>query len=110
LEKQLPIDENTAVVANLFLHHFDHDLLEKLASSLTCSGSLLFAEPARTQHALRLGYVAYPFVGRVTKHDMLVSIKAGFVTGELPQYFSEKYQWEEQLHWMGGLRSKAMLR
>ncbi|MFC5051767.1 hypothetical protein ACFPK9_14280 [Rubritalea spongiae] len=108
LESELPIDDETVVVVNLFLHHLKHEQLVILVNRLKDAKALLFAEPARRPYALVLGYFAYPFVGRVTKHDMMVSIRAGFVAGELEAYFSENFQWVEVTHWMGGLRSKAV--
>lgn len=108
LEGELLIDSETVVVVNLFLHHLKHDQLVVLADRLKGAKALLFAEPARKSYAILLGYVAYPFVGRVTKHDMMVSIRAGFVVGELEDYFSEGFEWTEEEHWMGGLRSKAV--
>lgn len=108
LTADLPIDEKTVVVVNLFLHHLDADVLKLLGSKLSKAKTLIFAEPVRMRYALMLGYLIYPFVNRVTKHDMIVSIKAGFVPSELPAYFSEDFEWCEQAHPMGGLRSYAV--
>lgn len=106
---ELPIDSETVVVANLFLHHFEEEALRQLGEQISQAKALLFTEPARHKCALGLGYIVYPFVSRVTKHDMIVSIKAGFMPSELPAYFSEQFEWRENVHPMGGLRSRAVI-
>lgn len=108
LEEDLTVDDATVIIVNLFLHHLQADQLKILGQKINGAKALLFAEPARFPYAMLLGYLAYPFVGRVTKHDMMVSIRAGFVVGELNAYFSENFEWSEEAHWMGGLRSKAV--
>ena len=98
------------LVANLFLHHFEGDSMRHLAR--WCSGfqSLCFVEPLRTVGSLRLGATMLPFVNRVTRHDMPVSIRAGFVPGELPELLDlqpGKWHVREQTSWRGGIRVLA---
>lgn len=76
------------IAANLFLHHFENDQLKKLGTRLPESCRLLVAcEPARRRlHSLQ-GHLLSALVdlSPVTHHDMLVSIRAGFLGDELAQ-------------------------
>lgn len=101
---------DTVVVANLFIHHLTHEALQELAELLQDVRAIIFAEPHRSKVAKAMGYVMYPFVNEVTKHDMIVSIEAGFVRGELEQYFGDAFSIEESLGLCGGLRTKGMRR
>ena len=103
-------DKGVVVVANLFIHHLSHEALEQLAELLGDVRAIIFAEPHRSAVAKAMGYVMYPFVNEVTKHDMIVSIEAGFVRGELERYFGDAFSIEESLGLCGGLRTKGMRR
>jgi hypothetical protein len=70
-------------VASLLLHHFDAAALRVLGGLLNGFSSLIFCEPLRSRAPLIFSKIASPFVGRVTRHDMPVSIRAGFVRDEL---------------------------
>lgn len=76
------------IVANLFLHHFENAELQNLGARLPESCRLLVAcEPARRRlHSLQ-GHLLSALVdlSPVTHHDMLVSIRAGFLGDELSQ-------------------------
>ncbi len=74
----------TTIVANLFLHQFEDDRLRELGGLLRSCDVLCFSEPLRSRLALAEGRCLFPFVNRVTRHDMIVSIRAGFRRGELP--------------------------
>jgi hypothetical protein len=64
------------------LHHFDDAALRALGARLTNARFLLAREPARRRLAMR--FLLYPFrLNRVTKHDMKISIEAGFLGTEL---------------------------
>lgn len=85
----LPVlPEAEIIVANLFLHHFENDGLQKLGARLPESCQLLVAcEPARRRlHSLQ-GHLLSALIdlSPVTHHDMLVSIRAGFLGDELSQ-------------------------
>ncbi len=76
------------IVANLFLHHFENDQLRELGSRLPESCRLFIAcEPARRRLHTLQGHLLSALVdlSEVTHHDMLVSIRAGFIREELPQ-------------------------
>ena len=74
-------------MANLFLHHFTPDLLAVLGHKLPASCRLLIVcEPARRAlHQWQGRTLSAPLrLSAVTRHDMLVSIRAGFLNDELP--------------------------
>ena len=71
--------------ACLILHHFKDDALAELARRfIPRFDALVLVEPDRRRLAHHLGRLAWPFINRVTRHDMHVSIDAGFTKGELP--------------------------
>lgn len=74
------------IVANLFLHHFDSRELHLIGDAMRKSARLVIAcEPARRSYHLLQGALlaALADFNRVTCHDMLVSIRAGFLGHEL---------------------------
>lgn len=98
------------LLANLFLHHFEGAELRAIGRIAARFEVLVFVEPLRTAASLALGRTMLPFVGDVTRHDMLVSIRAGFVPGELAGLLGlEPGAWwvEERSSWRGGLRVLA---
>jgi hypothetical protein len=79
----LPEIEGGVVVGSLILHHFSSEALGRLGDQFARFRLVLFSEPLRSRWSLRISRLAHPFVGRVTRHDMPVSIRAGFQPGEL---------------------------
>ena len=82
---QLPSAE--IVIANLFLHHFDSDQLAALGGKFSPDMRVLLAcEPERKRIHLAQGALLGALVdfNDVTCHDMLTSIRAGFLEDELP--------------------------
>jgi Methyltransferase domain len=74
-----------AIVANLFLHHFEGDALARMLPLVSRKTSRFVAcEPRRSDTAL-LGSRLLGLVGcnDVTRHDAVVSVRAGFRDGEL---------------------------
>lgn len=74
-----------AIVANLFLHHFEGECLaELLALAAERAAFLVACEPRRSGVALA-GSRLLGFVGcnAVTRHDAVASVRAGFCDGEL---------------------------
>ena len=66
--------------------------------------------PFRTAQTIMDARFMLPFVGRATKHDMVVSIRAGFVPGELPELLElagPEWRVREETSWRGGLRVLA---
>jgi len=98
------------LVANLFLHHFDDLSLVRFGSLLANFDALCINEPHRSSLAMAQGRLLLPFVGPVTRHDMLVSIRAGFRRGELPERLgltAGGWQMREETTWRGALRVLA---
>lgn len=95
------------LVANLFLHHFEGESLKQLGNLCQNFKILLFSEPARARFPHFLGQLMSPFVNRVTRHDMHVSIDAGFIIGELPRLMGlapSAWQIQEHSTWRGAAR------
>lgn len=95
------------LVACLFLHHFDHSQLLKLSEFVRQFDVLCFVEPLRRPLSLACGSLILPLVNRVTRHDMPVSIRAGFDRGELQVSLGlTQKEWaiNEVCSWRGGIR------
>lgn len=98
------------LIANLFLHHFTDDQLHAFAPWLHGFDSIIINEPLRADLPLLLGKVAYPFIHPITRHDMRVSIEAGFVPNELPSLLgleAHGYISRETASWRGSVRIAA---
>jgi hypothetical protein len=79
-----------AIVANLFLHHFDDAALEDMLAAIAARTRCFVAfEPRRSRMALAgarlLGLVG---CNDVTRHDAVVSVRAGFLDGELTRLWT----------------------
>lgn len=87
-----------AVIANLFLHHFDERLPELLARVARLAPLFVATEPRRNAVALagsRL--VALIGANAVTRHDAPASVRAGFARRELTALWPrEGWQTEER--------------
>lgn len=93
------------LVANLFLHHFEGETLRALGTLCKGFEVLVFCEPDRAMIPHLLGASIWPWVNRVTRHDMHVSINAGFAKGELPALLGlepELWDFSETSTWRGG--------
>jgi hypothetical protein len=98
------------LAANLFLHHFEYDELERFRPYLERFEVICLNEPYRDERTIWDAQFILPFVGRATKHDMMVSIRAGFIRGELPERLGldpAKWRVHEETTWRGGLRMLA---
>jgi SAM-dependent methyltransferase len=82
LPKQKTFD---CIIANLFLHHFAPDQLRSLFEMIAAHTKVFIAcEPRRCRTALYGGYLlVYATCSSVTRHDGIVSIRAGFKDNEL---------------------------
>ena len=98
------------LIANLFLHHFTDEQLRTFAPWLHGFDTIVINEPLRASLPLILGKAAYPFIHPITRHDMRVSIEAGFTIDELPKILdleSKGFDWIETKNWRGALRITA---
>jgi hypothetical protein len=84
-----------AIVANLFLHHFDDAALTRLLAGIARRTQLFIAcEPRRARFPL-LGSRLLGLLGcnDVTRHDAVVSVRAGFHGRELSQRWPSVAGW-----------------
>ena len=84
-----------AIVANLFLHHFEHrELATMLALVAARTRVFVACEPRRSPLALAgshlLGLVG---CNDVTRHDAVVSVRAGFRGRELASLWPQGSEW-----------------
>ena len=105
-------DETTVVVANLFLHHLVSSELQKLGAKIHGVRGVLAAEPYRGGVSLMMSRCLLPFVNDVTRHDMMVSIRAGFRQGELGRELSHELSgaltWSDQKGVFGAIRVRGI--
>ena len=85
---QPPPERGGVLIANLFLHHFTDPQLAELSLWMSGFDTLITSEPFRAKTPLLLGKLATPLIHPITRHDMRVSIEAGFRPGELPATLS----------------------
>ncbi len=76
------------VIANLFLHHFSTEQLREIGDRTRRSRVVIACEPARRSLHIVQGAMLASLAGfnHVTRHDMRVSIRAGFLSTELPDF------------------------
>ena len=98
------LNGRTVVVANLILHHLNRDQLEQLRLAFEKLACVLVVEPDRSAMSLGLARLLLPFVGSVTRLDMMTSIRAGFKVGELGKLLGKEPV--EESVWLGGRRVK----
>lgn len=108
--QSLPSLEADTCVASLILHHFPDEALRNLGSLLQPFRTLIFSEPLRSRLPLFFSKLFSFLMGEVTRHDMPVSIRAGFRPRELPALLnldSKRWIITESRHWRGALRLTA---
>ena len=105
--------EGDVLLGCLLWHHFQDEELIGFGKLIERFHGFLATEPWRVPHARLLGGVLCPFVNGVTRHDMFVSIRAGFQRGELGALFDlSPSQWEiqEAVTLLGAYRLQAWKR
>lgn len=110
LFSQAPPSHGGALIANLFLHHFTDAQLETLGKWIRSFQTIIINEPLRARLPMLLGKIAAPFVHPITRHDMRVSIEAGFAPGELAKTLElakHGYHFREMTDWRGAIRVLA---
>jgi hypothetical protein len=109
----LPAVTGSVCCGALILHHFDTESIRKLGLELGRFSHLLFTEPHRSPLPLAMAGLVSPLVGKVTRHDMPASIRAGFRKGELTLLLGlNPSDWviREQVTLRGSLRFSASRR
>jgi hypothetical protein len=98
----MKLGRKTAVLACLILHHLTAEELVRLGLALRDASALIAVEPDRSKLSLSLGRLLLPFVGEVTRADMITSIRAGFSRRELA-HLLDRESISERV-WLGGRR------
>jgi 2-polyprenyl-3-methyl-5-hydroxy-6-metoxy-1,4-benzoquinol methylase len=108
----LPRISADVLIGGMIIHHFTDDQLAMLGSHLQNFRAIFVCEPYRSRFSMALAYLMWPLVGRVTRHDMPASIRAGFRRGELADLLQLSGQWEihETVDGRGSLRFAAIRR
>ena len=95
-----PLVPHTAFITNLFLHHFNPSQLARLLELASAKCDLLIAcEPRRAAWPqLAASLVGLIGCNRVTRHDAVVSVRAGFREHELSALWPDRtnYKIEER--------------
>jgi hypothetical protein len=88
-------DRFDAIIANLFLHHFSSEYLTRLFSGIAAQTDLFIAvEPRRAGVSLFAGKFLWMIgCNSVTRHDAIVSIRAGFANRELTALWPKDTGW-----------------
>lgn len=107
-------DDASLIFGNMILHHFSSRELERLGEAFNRHARLLvFQEPARRKLTYGLCRLFSLPLGRVTRHDAPVSIRAGFRGEELPEWLGLKagaWDWNIQCTLRGAYRMTAWRR
>ena len=84
------------MIANLFLHHFSDELLKALLRLAAARTNLFIAcEPRRSSFALTASRLLHLIrCNVITRHDAVVSVRAGFVGRELSALWPGDNQWQ----------------
>ena len=87
---------HTAIVANLFLHHFEPENLQRLLDLASQASDLFIACEPRRGLSPQLAASLVRLIGcnHVTRHDAVVSVRAGFRDRELTALWREPSRWQ----------------
>jgi hypothetical protein len=91
-----------AIVCNLFLHHLDADVLSDVLALAAERAPLFVAcEPRRARIALQASRLLWVLgCNEVTRHDAVVSVRAGFTGNELSAAWpAGDWRLEERMAW-----------
>lgn len=83
------------ILVNLFLHHFEDERLKKLLALIAHRTPLFIAcEPRRSSFALHASRLLWILgCNDVTRHDAVVSVRAGFAADELSRLWPAQSGW-----------------
>ena len=106
------LPEAEIIVANLFLHHFEPEALAQFGARLPAKCRILLAsEPARRRRHLAQGALlsVAALLSRVTRHDMRISIRTGFLGDELSRTLGVgDWKCESSTTFLGAHRLRAV--
>jgi SAM-dependent methyltransferase len=106
--KQPATEPSDVIIANLFLHHFpDAQLAELLAAAAKRTRVFIAVEPRRWSWSLAFSrLVGLIGCNAVTRHDAVVSVRAGFCDRELSRRWPADASWlleERPANWCSHL-------
>lgn len=83
-------------IANLFLHHFRQEELTRLCALIAGAAPAFFAlEPRRSGFPLAMSRLLWAIgCNRVTRHDAVASVRAGFAGNEISQCWPTQRGWQ----------------
>lgn len=93
-----PRHEDTVMIANLFLHHFEDAPLRALLEQVSRRAELVVAcEPRRDRLTLQASrLVGWIGCNAVTRHDAPISVRAGFADRELSALWPAGGDWHTE--------------
>ncbi len=104
----LPDVDAGILLGVMIVHHFSVAQLAELGRLAGRFRGVCFCEPWRAALPEVWGRLMWPVVGRVTRHDLRVSQRAGFRPGELAGLLGvADWRIEESVDWRGSLRFVA---
>ncbi len=91
------------VIANLFLHHFEDAQLVELLRLVSRQAKVFIAiEPRRSAWPMFCSRLLWALgCNEVTRHDAVVSVRAGFSNGELSALWPADDHWQHSEHRAG---------
>jgi hypothetical protein len=99
-------DRPCILLSSMFLHHFTDEQLAIFRPWVQACDHAFIIEPWRHKAVALLGAGLYPLCNDVTRHDMRVSIHAGFCGSELAEKILPNHSWthETSHYWRGAYR------
>jgi Methyltransferase domain len=93
--EQAPTQGSTVTIANLFLHHFADGVLRALLARIAAKSDLFVAsDPRRSRFTLTASRLIGLIGGNsVTRHDGVISVRAGFIGHELSALWPDAAGW-----------------
>jgi hypothetical protein len=90
-----PQSSEEIVITNLFLHHFENERLTELLRTISERAKLFAAiEPRRAPLPLFFSRLLWAIgCNNVTRHDAIISVRAGFSDEELSMLWPDKKNW-----------------
>jgi SAM-dependent methyltransferase len=94
--EELQAESFDLVIANLFLHHFASEDLTRLCALVARAAPVLLSlEPRRARFPLVMSRLLWAIgCNRVTRHDALASVRAGFAGSEISQCWPTQPGWQ----------------
>lgn len=89
-------ESHDIIIANLFLHHFAHDDLARLLALVArVTRRFVALEPRRARFPLAMSHLLWAIgCNRVTRHDAVASVRAGFAGDEISQCWPKHEGWQ----------------